>query len=166
MYTIKWCEKVNQLKCQRLLYNGSWYTVFWRLSTYLRKDETVRFCSDCSCINLRESPRRLVQCIAVNIRFFYVSYLDKLLEIASFDSQTPEHVLGTQERSGCTGQQNLGGVGGECETNDVLRLLRWNDVTCLNCDLFSWFFFFVFQHPCIFFLHDFKRPFSYVRNFS
>jgi hypothetical protein len=37
----KICEKVNQLKCRRLLHNGHWYTGFWRQLTYLRKDNTV-----------------------------------------------------------------------------------------------------------------------------
>jgi hypothetical protein len=39
MYTVKRCKKVNQLKFRHLLYIGSWYTVFWRQATYVRKDK-------------------------------------------------------------------------------------------------------------------------------
>jgi hypothetical protein len=40
---IRKTQKVNQLRCRRLLCNGSWYIMFWRLPTCVWKDKISTF---------------------------------------------------------------------------------------------------------------------------
>ena len=52
---IKNIQKVNQLRCRRLLCNGSWYTVFWR-----RKDRAVQYNSYCSTSLTADDPQAVL----------------------------------------------------------------------------------------------------------